>query len=106
MTEIVSVYGRQILDSRGRPTVDIADLSEVLASDPDADVTAGRDIDRLLGGLDTRSAGIVRAVAIQGDTAGEVGARLGMTEGAVRVALHRALSRLRARMGQTDRSGE
>ncbi len=87
---------------RGRPTVDIADLSEVLASDPDADATATRDIDRLLGDLDTRSAGIVRAVALEGDTAGEVGARMGMTEGAVRVALHRALARLRSRMGQTD----
>jgi RNA polymerase sigma-70 factor (ECF subfamily) len=82
---------------RGRPAVDIDDLAEVLADPAGGDVTARRDVDRLLGALDPRSAQIVRAMSLDGDSAGQVGARLGMTEGAVRVALHRAMSRLRLR---------
>lgn len=91
---------------RGHPTVDIADLAEVLAADPAGDVTAAHDLDRMMEGLDDRSAGIVRAVAIEGDSAREVGTRLGMSEGAVRVVLHRALARLRARLRPGGERGE
>ncbi|RTL71142.1 MAG: RNA polymerase subunit sigma, partial [Hyphomicrobiales bacterium] len=37
---------------------------------------------------------IVTAISIEGETAAEVAARLGMTENAVRVALHRSLQAL------------
>jgi RNA polymerase sigma-70 factor (ECF subfamily) len=49
---------------------------------------------RMIARLDPRSAEIVRAIGIDGETAAEAGRRLEMTEGAVRVALHRALRRL------------
>ncbi|SFH46257.1 RNA polymerase sigma-70 factor, ECF subfamily [Palleronia marisminoris] len=52
------------------------------------------DVEMLLSQLDVKSAGIVRAIKLLGDSADEASARYGMTAGAVRVALHRALARL------------
>ena len=80
---------------RGRPSVPVEDLAEILEDDRAGDPSAARDLGQLLAGIDTRSAGIVRAIGIEGESAGEVGARYGMTEGAVRVAYHRAMARLR-----------
>lgn len=52
------------------------------------------DAHRMLATLDGRQRQIVEQVAMVGRGAAEVGADLGMSEGAVRVALHRALKRL------------
>lgn len=52
------------------------------------------DVERLLSQLDAKSAGIVRSIKLWGDSADEASARYGMTAGAVRIALHRALARL------------
>jgi len=46
--------------------------------------------------LDPRSAEIVRAIGIDGEEIAETSRRLEMTEGAVRVVLHRAFKRLAA----------
>lgn len=82
------------LRRRGRRAEsDIDDFIEILpmaASDPDA----GSDIERLLGQIGERPAQIVRAIALDERSAGDVAASLGMSEGAVRVALHRALKQL------------
>ena len=48
----------------------------------------------MLASLSERQRDIVRAISIEGASAAEVGRRLGLTEGAVRVALHRALKSL------------
>lgn len=50
----------------------------------------------LLGHLSQRDRTIVEAIAIEGHGARDVGQRLGMSEGAVRVALHRALKAMAA----------
>ena len=71
----------------------VEDFAEVLmAESPDA--TAARDLDRLVARLDPRSAEILRAMGLRAEPAAEVAGRLNMTEGAVRVALHRAMGRL------------
>ena len=80
---------------RRRVAVPIEDVVETLEDEATGDVTAARDLARLLEGIDPRAAGIVRAVGVEGESAGEVGARLGMSEGAVRVAYHRAMTKLR-----------
>ncbi len=80
---------------RGRPSVPVEDMAEILADDRVPDASAGRDLGRLLTGIDARSAGIVRAIGLEGESASEVGLRFGMAEGAVRVAFHRAMQRLR-----------
>lgn len=66
------------------------------------DPTAARDLDVLLTRLDDTSAAIVRQIKLQGLTAEEVGAQLNMTPGAVRVALHRAMTRLSAAVAEDD----
>lgn len=71
----------------------IEDLQAELEA-PAQDVTAARDSAVLIAQLDARSATIVRAVGIEGESAAEVGQRFEMSEGAVRVALHRAMQRL------------
>lgn len=74
-------------------------INQIEAEPHADDVTAAmaaRDSAALIDQLDTRSARIVRAVSLEGDTTTEVGQRLSMTEGAVRVALHRAIKRLGA----------
>ena len=79
----------------------IEDFTDVLAAEETADPTLGRDIEKVLGRLEPRAADILRGLGLQGETVAETALRLQMTEGAVRVALHRALksiARLRERM--------
>lgn len=76
--------------------VDIEDLSETLAAPANDPVSPAADARRLLAGLPERQRRIVEGVSLDGQSAQEVGARLGMSEGAVRVTLHRALKALAA----------
>ena len=85
------------LRRRGRQQeVPIDDFAPALALDAEPAASAGLDAGRMLASLNARQRDIVRAVSIEGASAAEVGRRLGMTEGAVRVALHRALRSLAA----------
>ncbi|MDF1854002.1 sigma-70 family RNA polymerase sigma factor [Pseudooceanicola sp.] len=79
----------------GGTQVPLDDVAEVLPDEASGEIMAVRDLGVMLDRIDERSAGIVRAVGIAGESAGEVGARLGMSEGAVRVAYHRAMTRLK-----------
>lgn len=72
----------------------IDDFVDVLEAEPETDALAARDSAALIGQLDPRSAAIVRAVSLEGQSTAEVGAQLSMSEGAVRVALHRAIQRM------------
>jgi RNA polymerase sigma-70 factor (ECF subfamily) len=76
-----------------RPTVSIDDVVEALPAPADmhADLS---DAERLISQLNQRDQVIVRGIAIDGRSASEVGGEVGLTEGAVRVALHRALGKL------------
>lgn len=76
--------------------VDIEDLSETLAAPANDPVGPAADARRLLAGLPERQRRIVEGVSLDGQSAQEVGTRLGMSEGAVRVTLHRALKALAA----------
>ncbi len=84
-----------ILRRRGhRVSVPIEDVMDSLpAPDPGPNLAA-RDLDVVLASLKARQREIVRAISIDGDSVGETAHRLRMTEGAVRVALHRALKGL------------
>ena len=84
-----------------RITVPVDDFAEVLAAPEGPDPFEAQDMDRVINRLEPRAAQIVRAIGIEGESAAETGVKLGMTEGAVRVALHRALksiASLRERM--------
>jgi RNA polymerase sigma-70 factor (ECF subfamily) len=72
----------------------IDDVAELLAGEERPAEFNGADAERLIARLKGREREIVVAISIEGASAREVAERLGMTEGAVRVALHRALRAL------------
>lgn len=74
----------------------IEDFADALPAPETADPTLAGDALRMIDRLDPRSADIVRAIGLDGEEPSATGRRLSMTEGAVRVALHRALKRLAA----------
>ena len=81
--------------ARGRKIdVPIEDFAEVLAAEAGPDPTEAADMDKMIGMLDGRSADIVRKIGLEGVSVAETGMALTMSEGAVRVALHRALKTL------------
>lgn len=84
-----------------RVELSIDDFAEGLPAVETSDPTVGHDMEKVLNRLDPREADIVRAFGLNGETTAETAIRLNMSEGAVRVALHRALKsvvRLRERM--------
>lgn len=75
-------------------TLPIEEFADVLPEENAAVPLTDRDTEVMLGLIDARSAGLVRAVALDGKSAEEAGASLGLSAGATRVALHRAMRRL------------
>jgi RNA polymerase sigma-70 factor (ECF subfamily) len=85
-----------------RDHVVLDDLAEDLPAEAAPDVATTIDRARLISGLSDRQRRIVEGIAIEGRSAREIAAGLDMSEGAVRVALHRALKA----MGDIVRRGE
>lgn len=83
---------------RFRATVTIEDCDEQLGFEPQLAEFSVAECADVLARLPDRPRQIVQAIAIEGRSAREVAERLGMTEGAVRVALHRALKSLAAEL--------
>lgn len=81
----------------------VDDFADLIAQDDPSDLLSDQEASRMLAQIDTKSAAIVRAIGLDGDRATEVGARLSMSEGAVRVAFHRAIKKLSALARGTDR---
>jgi RNA polymerase sigma-70 factor (ECF subfamily) len=59
-----------------------------------ADEGSALDARQMLASLPERQRRIVEGISIEGQSARDVGSRMGMSEGAVRVTLHRALRAL------------
>lgn len=74
--------------------VDIDDIADSLEASTAADPAPAVDSRRLLATLPERQRRIVEEISLEGRRAADVAERLGMSEGAVRVALHRALKSL------------
>lgn len=95
---LYAVTRHKVIDAfraRGnRVDLPVEDFAEVLPAPTADDPLEARDMERVIGQLDPRAAAIVGAIGIDGDSVAQTGDRLGMTEGAVRVALHRAFKRL------------
>jgi RNA polymerase sigma-70 factor (ECF subfamily) len=69
-------------------------LIDRLRTDQIKETLSAQEVDRLLEQLSEERRLIVRAISIGGLSVREVAQRLGKSEGAVRVALHRALAAL------------
>lgn len=80
---------------RGRALhLPIEDFHDVLPDDRPAVQMSERDVEVMLGRIDPRSAALVRAVALDGQSSEAAGQAVGLSAGAARVALHRAMKRL------------
>lgn len=86
------------LRRRGRRVdVPIDEVVDSLEAEVQTPVLDASDIDTMLGQLKDQQREIVRSISLNGDSIRETAGRLSMSEGAVRVALHRALKSLAAR---------
>jgi RNA polymerase sigma-70 factor (ECF subfamily) len=93
--KLVDAFRRQ-----GRPVqIDFDEISEAIA-EPPADSAREWEIDRALEGLAPGQRSVVAAVSVDGRSISETARNLGMSETAVRVALHRGLTAIARRFGQ------
>lgn len=84
----------------GRHFVPIDGLSETLPARDETPALARQDIVKMAASLPAKQKAIVMAIFVGGENTAEAAARLGMSEGAVRVMLHRALARLAKEFGE------
>lgn len=95
---LYAVARHKVVDAfrkRGRRVhLPLEEVAEMLAAEPGPAPLAARDAERMLGMIDARSASLVRAVRLEGKSTEDAAAGLGVTPGAARVVLHRAMKRL------------
>lgn len=92
-----------------RNAVPLEDAEALFAADDIEPAMARRDVSRLLGQLPPARAALIRATKIEGLSNAEAGERVGLSEGAVKVNVHRGLKALAAKMGgkgKPDPDGE
>ncbi|WP_293459204.1 sigma-70 family RNA polymerase sigma factor [Phenylobacterium sp.] len=87
---------------RIRVHVPLETFEDSLWAPPDGSAEARLDLERVLGHLPERQQRLIRDVKIEGLSLAEAGARAGMTEGAAKVSLHRAMAALTARMRERE----
>ena len=102
---IMAIARNKMIDGlrrKGRRTeVPIDGMLEILEAGGHEDAIHAHDVNRVLSGLNGRNREIVQAVTIDGHSAQDVAERLGMTEVAVRVSLHRSLKALAQTYSET-----
>ena len=85
-----------------RVSVPLDDVAETLADGYDEPELSAGEIDRLIGRLKGRQRDVMTALLVEGAQVRDVAARLAMTQGAVRVTLHRGLKTLAAALKEQD----
>lgn len=91
----------QLRRSRQDRHLPIDDVADFIPDDTASAQSAGDrlDLDAMLGTLPERTRGLIRRVKIDGQSVAEVATSAGMSESAVKVALHRGVKALLARFG-------
>ncbi len=84
----------------GRTEIPIEDFAEILAAEDDTPTHFASDVQRSLEQLPERQRAVINAIAVEGGSIAQTAGRLQITEGAVRVALHRGLAALAKRAGR------
>lgn len=104
---IAGIARYKIIDSlrrRGaKAELPIEDFADVLAAEPEPDAGLQRDVNRSIETLPGRQRDVVRAIGMEGATIADVAKTMKMSEGAVRVALHRGLGALAKRHKDDNR---
>ena len=86
---------------RGRRVeIEIGEIAETFA-EPVSDAVSDREIDHALAMLAPGQRSVVAAISVDGRSIGETAKWLGMSETAVRVALHRGLTAITGRFGRS-----
>jgi RNA polymerase sigma-70 factor (ECF subfamily) len=85
-----------------RVEIDIDTLPAELPEETSGEIASSRDVSFLLAKLSQRDRQIIHLVSIEGRSMRETGMQLNMSEGATRVALHRALKRLAEQIRRRD----
>lgn len=93
--KLVDTYRRR----RRRVEIEIGDIPET-AAQPESESVSDREIGGVLDALAPGQRSAVAAICIDGRSIGEAARHLGMSEGAVRVALHRGLTAIAKRFGR------
>jgi RNA polymerase sigma-70 factor (ECF subfamily) len=87
------------LRRRGRRVfVDIDDFADMLPGEEPKETLAPQEVETHLAALPPRQRDVLRAITVESASIRETAARLAMSEGAVRVALHRGLASLAAKL--------
>ena len=95
---VAAIARNKLIDAlrrRGQRTeVSVESVIDLLWSEGGSDNDNARDVEHMLRRLTDRQRDVVRAVSLEGYSAQETATRLKMSEGAVRVTLHRSLKSL------------
>jgi RNA polymerase sigma-70 factor (ECF subfamily) len=95
---VAAIARNKIIDAlrrRGQRTeIPIDSVVETLVTDARTDEDSVHDLENVLAHLNPRQRAVVRTVSLEGHSSQEAAALLRMSEGAVRVALHRSLKTL------------
>ena len=87
------------LRRRGRRVfVNIDDFAESIPDAPAAETASANEIANLLQTLPPRQRDVLQSIAVESTSIRDTAAKFAMSEGAVRVALHRALTSLTAKL--------
>ena len=81
--------------------VNIDDFAETLADEPQAPKPLAGEVEAQLQTLPQRQREVLQSIAVEASSIKQTAAKYAMSEGAVRVALHRALSSLTAKLRET-----
>lgn len=104
MPWIHAIARHKLIDAfrkRGRRVeIEIGEIAETLA-EAEKETVSERDLGRVLDGLAPGQRSVVAAISVEGHTIGETANKLGMTETAVRVALHRGLRAIAEKFGRS-----
>lgn len=104
MPWLYAIANYKLIDAfrrRGRRMeIEIGEIADTFAA-PERETVSDRDIDRALATLAPGQRSVVVAVSVEGRSIPEAAQWLGMTETAVRVALHRGLAAIANRIGRS-----
>jgi RNA polymerase sigma-70 factor (ECF subfamily) len=87
------------LRRRGRRIfVNVDDFAETIPDEPAAETVSSNEVASLLQTLPPRQREVLQSIAVESASIKDTAAKFTMSEGAVRVALHRALASLTAKL--------
>ena len=84
-------HGRRIF-------VNVDDFAETIPDEPAAETVSANEVASLLQSLPPRQREVLQSIAVESTSIRDTAAKFAMSEGAVRVALHRALTSLTAKL--------